>query len=81
MTDVTHLEEPAHRLVIAADMLEELVREIGEAHHDDPVPSARAWYMATSLKGDLAYFFDLLQIAIRESKLPQPTSARIRRVA
>jgi hypothetical protein len=54
--NVAHLEAPAQRLLVAADMLEELLRSV-----DNP----RAAYLAAALKGDAEAFNDLVQMVIK----------------
>jgi hypothetical protein len=53
--NVQHLERPAQRLLVAADMLQEMIQS-GQGD--------RAAYLAGSLKGDAEAFLDLVQMVI-----------------
>jgi hypothetical protein len=54
--NVSHLEQPAQRLLVAADMLAEMIQS-GQGD--------RAAYLAASLKGDAEAFLDLVGMVIR----------------
>jgi hypothetical protein len=49
--NIQHLEEPTARLLVAAGLLEEMIKT-GQGE--------RAAYLAASLKGDLEFFRDLV---------------------
>jgi hypothetical protein len=54
--NIQHLEEPAQRLVVAVDMLAEMIKT-GQTE--------RAAYLASALKGDAEVLRDFVQILAR----------------
>jgi hypothetical protein len=62
---VDQLEEPANHLVIATDLLQELVCNLGST--DGPIDHAkldRAFYLACAVKRDAAALRELLEMVL-----------------